>query len=222
MNVATDLEGTLTTGRTWSGVGRYLKRYGPALPYYLFLLAHLPGVLLVKAGLLDRQAYGHRWIVDEARLLKGWSSDDLARMGEWVVEHEMWPRRREAVLAELAAHALNGARVILASGTYMPVAEAFARRAGIPVAVATPLDVRDGRATGRLSGALSVKAAKVERLNAVLNGEPLDAAYGDTVADMPMLEMSRTPVAVCPDARLRQIAQQRGWRIFDTPAVAVM
>ena len=42
------------------------------------------------------------------------------------------------------------------------------------------------------------------------------AAYGDTLSDLPMMEMSEQPVAVYPDAKLRRVAEERGWRIVPT------
>ena len=38
-------------------------------------------------------------------------------------------------------------------------------------------------------------------------------AYADSLSDLPMLELVGTPVAVNPDARLSQVAGQRGWRV---------
>jgi phosphoserine phosphatase len=38
-------------------------------------------------------------------------------------------------------------------------------------------------------------------------------AYGDSVHDLPMLELAGTAVAVRPDARLRRVAAARGWAI---------
>jgi len=57
----------------------------------------------------------------------------------------------------------------------------------------------------------SRKVIHLERLSA---GRQLEAAYGDTVRDIPMLKMSRHPVAVCPDAGLRQAAESFGWEIL--------
>lgn len=111
MIVAADLEGTLTTGETWKGIG-------------------LPGALLVKAYLLPKPWYRERWMVDLARLFKGWDEAALRRMAEWVVEHELWARRRPSVIAELEAHRRAGATLILASATYQPVIEIFAERCG--------------------------------------------------------------------------------------------
>ena len=38
-------------------------------------------------------------------------------------------------------------------------------------------------------------------------------AYADSLSDLGMLELVGTPVAVNPDARLSQVAGQRGWRV---------
>jgi phosphoserine phosphatase len=38
-------------------------------------------------------------------------------------------------------------------------------------------------------------------------------AYADAISDLPMLEIAGTPVVVNPDARLSQVAAQRGWRV---------
>lgn len=221
MIIASDLEGTLTTGATWRGFGRYLRRHGRALPGTLFLISRLPGVPLARAGLIDKRAYQVAWVTDEIRLLRGATPEQVAQMGEWVVEHEMWPRRRADVLAELEARRREGARIVIVSGTYQPIADAFARRIGAE-AIGTPLLFEDGRSrssvepnfTGRLASPLVTLELKVQALAALLgDGVRPDAAYGDTLPDLPMLEMSAEPVAVYPDAKLRAVAVERGWRI---------
>jgi phosphoserine phosphatase len=39
--------------------------------------------------------------------------------------------------------------------------------------------------------------------------------YSDSMNDLPLLEKAHHPVATNPDARLRQLATERGWRILD-------
>ena len=216
MNIASDLEGTLTTGRTWKGVGGYLQANGRGLAYEIFLALRLPGSTLARAGILDKQAYGNQWIVDMAGLLKGLDATQLEQMGEWVVEHVMWPRRRQNVLDELDSHRRDGHRIILTSGTYLPVARAFARRIGVQDVIASDLGMANGTASGKVDGALNVMSAKADRLRDMLGSEALHSAYGDTASDTPMLEMCERPVAVHPDRRLRQTALARGWRILQT------
>ena len=111
--VASDLEGTLTTGETWRGVGRYLRaERGPwtAARYRAFFAANTPGALLARRGVIDEQAMRLRWMRDLARFFRGFDTAELGHMAEWVVEHELWPKRREAVIAELATHRAAGQR----------------------------------------------------------------------------------------------------------------
>lgn len=217
MNVAFDLEGTLTTGRTWKGVGGYLAQHGRGMAFRTFFVTRLPGTLLARIGLIDHQNYSNQWINDLARLLRGFGAQQMEEMAEWVVQSEMWPHLRADIMAEMEHHKQAGQRVILASGTYLPIANAFARRAGIPSVIGTPLAVREGRSLGRLAGPLNVEGVKAERLRVTLAGETLDMAYGDSLADLPMLQMAKTPVVVYPDKRLRKIAKEKRWRILAAP-----
>ncbi len=218
MIIASDLEGTLTTGATWVGVGEYLKAHGHAARYRLFFAAHLPGAVLARSHIINQQWYKERWLVDLAWLLRGFTPGGLDHMAEWVVEHEMWPRRRVDVLAELEGHMAAGRRVILASGTYQPVIEAFARRIGVTECLGTPFALRDGRTTGRLAGPMNTGERKIAALRSYLNGAVLDMAYGDTATDIPMLAAAAVGVAVYPDAALRDRAGREGWRILDGAA----
>jgi phosphoserine phosphatase len=214
MVVASDLEGTLTTGATWRGFGSYLKRHRSALRYNLFFYSRLFGIPLARFGIIDEQNYKNRWIVDLLSLFKGATESDVAHMSEWVVEHEMWPRRRQYVIDELLNFRREGHRVIVASGTYQPLAEAFARRLDAE-GLGTPLEFAEGRLTGRVLGEVRVREGKRDQIHATLNGDRLIAAYGDTGSDIPMLEASECPIAVYPNKDLRAAAQSRGWRIVE-------
>ena len=215
MNVATDREGTLTTGRTWKGVGQWLKANGHTIPYQLFFLPRVPGSLIARVGLIDNVEFGNRWIIDEVRLFKGFDQARIDAMSEWVVDQVMWPLRRADTLAEVQRLRDEGHRTILTSGTYTPIAQAFARRAGLSDAIGTPLLFSAGKANGKIGGALNNKTVKAERLRQLLDAETLDMAYGDTAADIPMLMMSRTAIAVHPDPELRATAHKNGWRILE-------
>ena len=46
-------------------------------------------------------------------------------------------------------------------------------------------------------------------------GDVHSTFYSDSTNDIPLLEKVNTPVATNPDARLRELAVQRGWRILD-------
>jgi len=209
-----DLEGTLTAGETWKALARYFQTHGRKAAYDRFFWRHLPGALLTKAGLLPKRWYQNLWMQNLARLFAGMDAEELARVADWVVEEELWPRRKEKALARLRELYQGGHRVVIASGAYQPVVEAFARRIGPGVeALGTPLELRDGRATGRLAGPMNVGKVKAERVLKLLGGAP-DLAFGDTAADLPLLLLAKEAVAVDPDRRLLAEAETRGFEVL--------
>lgn len=210
--VAFDVEGTLSTGAQWRGVGRYLVLHGRALRYRLFFLARLPSAYLARFGAIADQPFRDRWVVDLARFFRGLTVAELERLGEWVVEQEIWPARRMNVLTELAAHISAGRRVALLSAMYQPVVDALARLLGAE-AYGTGLEMREGTATGEVASVNS-GPEKTRRLGRILGRDTLVAAYGDTLADLAMLEASASPVAVGPDRALLRVALARRWRII--------
>jgi phosphoserine phosphatase len=131
-----------------------------------------------------------------------------------VVEHHLWPKRKTQVIAALEKCKLEGARLILVSGTYQAVLEAFVSRLNAE-AIGSPLEVINGKLTGRLAGPINVGNQKVSSLKAA-GISSLEAAFGDTLPDAAMLEMARNPVVIPTDAKLEKMALERGWRILRT------
>lgn len=104
---------------------------------------------------------------------------------------------------------------MLVSGTYQPVLEAFAARLNAE-AIGSPLEVVNGKLTGRLSGPINVGTQKVSSLKAA-GISSLEAAFGDTLPDTAMLEMARVPIVIPTDAKLEKLAFKRGWRVLRDP-----
>ena len=219
--VVSDMDGTLATVDTWRGVLAWIRDYHPSPAARRFVTVRLPRIVLAKAGVTDKEAFRGRWMADQARLLRDLPEARLDEMAEWVVEHHLWPARRHAAIDALeaaaeearAAHAES--RLLLATGAYRQLGEAFGRRIGADVALGTPLEVRDGVATGALSGPTQSGEAKAASVAAEAGGGEVLVAFGDTVADIPLLRMAVRAVAVAPDGRLRREAQLRGWEILE-------
>ncbi len=125
-------------------------------------------------------------------------------------------------------HALRGDSIVLVSGTLAPLAEiakfALERELlwrGLEVKVsllATQLEIRDGRWTGRVAGAAMFgeeKAAAIKRL-AREQGIALAqcSAYGDSSLDRSMLLSVGHPFAINPTRRLRRVARLHGWQML--------
>ena len=217
--VVSDMDGTLTTAETWRGVLAWTLQHRPSAAARRFVSVRLPLVLFAKIGVISKERFRARWLSDQATLLCGASADELAAMGEWVVEHHLWPARRAAGINAVAA-ALNAARVthptiqlLLATGGYQQVGDAFAKRIGATAALGTPLELIEGHATGRLAAATQSGEQKAAAVRARAAGGHILVAFGDTAADTPLLSMAQHAVAVAPDKQLRKEALRRGWEI---------
>ena len=219
--VVSDMDGTLSTVETWRGVQAWIEANHPSPAARRFVLTQLPFIGLARSGIYDREAFRARWLKNQARLLRGVPEDGLRQMGQWVVDHYLWPARREVAIRALSAAIIQARAadpatvVVLASGAYLPIAEAFAARVGADIALGTPLEVLDGAATGRLSGPVPTGPLKAHAVRERVAGAPVLAAFGNTAADFPMLELARRPVAVAPDNRLRRTAIDRGWEVLE-------
>ncbi len=215
------MDGTLAIADTWRGVHAWTLANWPSAAARRFVRIRLPQVALAKVGLLDPEAFRARWLKDQAGLLRGLPAGRLDELGEWVVDTHLWPGRRQAAVdavlaAATAARAVDpGARLLLASGAFQPIVDAFARRMGADVVIATPLEVHDGAATGLLLRPTQAGEAKAAAVAAEAAGGEILAAFGDTAADIPLLRLATRAVAVAPDTALRREAVARGWEILE-------
>ena len=119
-------------------------------------------------------------------------------------------------MRRIREHKRAGHRVLLLTGALDVVVEPLAELLDVEVDCAHLL-VKDGRLTGDLAAPPPAGEARGTLLEeyASRNGIVLSEsfAYADSLSDLGMLELVGTPVVVNPDARLSQVAGQRGWRI---------
>ena len=77
----------------------------------------------------------------------------------------------------------------------------------------------DGNHTGQIDGRVCFGEGKLvhARAEAQRSGGSVEQAafYTDSFADLPVMEVVKTPVAVNPDPRLRRHAVRRGWSVVD-------
>jgi phosphoserine phosphatase len=215
--VVSDMDGTLTTAETWRGVHQWIRANYPSAAASRFIAVRLPLVFLARSGIINKERFRARWLEDQTKLLRGLPAEQLAVMGEWVVEHLLWPARRvEAVTAVQATLATAQAtdtstELVLATGGYQPIAAAFAKRLGATIALGTPFEVIDGVATGKLAAPTQSGEEKARAALACADGGRIVAAFGDTAADIPLLKLAERAVAVAPDSALALEAARAGW-----------
>jgi HAD superfamily phosphoserine phosphatase-like hydrolase len=219
--VVTDMDGTLAEAETWRGILAWLAANHPSPEASRFVTVRLPRIAFARLFRRNKEAFRARWMEEQARLLAGLPATEIDAMGAWIADEHLWPTRREVALDVVratadAVRASNPeARLVLATGAYQPIADAFARRVGADVALGTPLEIRDGVATGGVLAATQTGAQKAAAVRALAEGGEVVAAFGDTAADVPLLSLATRAVAVFPDAALRREATIRGWEILE-------
>jgi HAD superfamily hydrolase (TIGR01490 family) len=151
--------------------------------------------------------------------IEGHRVSELQQLSEEIFDEVMarriWPGTR--ALAQL--HLDQGQRVWLVTAAPVEIAGVIARRLGLTGALGTVSEHVDGVYTGRLVGELLHGPAKAVAVAALAEREGLDlarcSAYSDSYNDLPMLDLVGDACAINPDARLRDHARARGWRVRD-------
>ena len=140
----------------------------------------------------------------------------MKRLGREALDAVTLRRIYPEGMRRIREHKRAGHRVLLLTGALDVVVEPLAELLEVEVDCAHLL-VKDGRMTGDLLAPPPAGEARGTLLEeyAARHGIVLadSFAYADSLSDLPMLELVGTPVAVNPDARLSQVAGQRGWRI---------
>ncbi|HCK64753.1 MAG TPA: hypothetical protein DHW49_00675 [Anaerolineae bacterium] len=215
MIVVSDMMGTLTTGSPFLGLVDWVKHNQSKWQANLTMASIMPSYLLAKNGIIDWQTWGQKLMINSLDYVKNIDEEKLKQVSEWVVEHNLWKKRREDVIDRLIKHREQGAQVYIASSVVEPFIEPFARRIGAQVS-GTPVEIKDGRL--RMVGELVSNEKKIEQVLSRLAVDKIDFAYGDTSLDVPLLEHADHPVAVYPDAKLKRVALEKNWEIIgDTP-----
>ena len=212
MIVVSDLVGTLTTGSPTLGLVSWVRHNQSALRANAFLAKLLPRYFLARLGLIDMRKFGEWSMIAALPLIKNPTEEKVREMALWSVDKVFWPRRRSDVLARLAHHKEQGADLYIASSALEPAVAALGERIGAG-AIGSPIEIVGGRL--RFVPEMIDGSRKGEEVFMRLQVDRVGAAYGDTWADIPILERADHPVAVYPDARLRAAAVEHGWEILE-------
>ncbi len=180
-------------GRLWTA-GFLLKCL-----YYLFLDK-------LDRSLMNRVFY---------RSYAGMPATEVRAMAAGCYRDLIRPRSFAGGVAAVQAHLAEDRRPVLVTGSIDFIMEPLARELGVDDVLCPSLQVADDRFTGELDGKPVGEKEKARRIREFAEREGIDLsqshAYGDSIADLPMLEAVGFPHAVNPDRKLAAIAKQRNW-----------
>jgi len=211
MIVVSDMMGTLTTGSPVLGLVDWVRHNQSKMQARLYMASIMPSYFIAKRGWIDWQKWAQGLMVNSLKMVKEATPEKMKAVGEWTVEHDLWKKRRNDVIARLKGHAAQGAQVYIASSVVEPIIEPFANRVGAQT-IGTPVEYTNGHV--RVAGDLVAQERKIEQVLIRLGVDRVDFAYGDTAQDIPLLEHANHPVAVYPDEKLNAVALARGWEIL--------
>ena len=158
------------------------------------------------------------FIEEAVKRFAGIEKDVLEKTAQACFERLIKPKiytGAERLIREALA---RGERVIFATSSLSVIIKPLERYFGIEDSIASALELRENKTTGRLMGnslfGIKKKEAAVSWLekNSI---EPQSVCfYSDSYTDLPLLELCGKPAAVNPDRFLAKTAKQRGWEIL--------
>jgi len=171
-----------------------------------------------QAGTLDIHDYVR--FATEAIRLQGEAQYRTAH--ERFMREMVLPALHDGARDLVRSHQAAGDHVAIVTATNELVTRPIAQALGVAELIAVELE-RDaaGWITGEIAGTPSAREGKVVRATQWLAARGWDwldvetTFYSDSLNDLPLLERVDHPVATNPDARLRPLALERGWRILD-------
>jgi HAD superfamily hydrolase (TIGR01490 family) len=199
---------------------------------------HAWGQFLCEKGIVDRAEYEHRnnaffeqykagtldiglfleFVLEPLARFTRQQLDDLHEefMRDWI--YPMITPKGEALVRW---HLEQGDLCALVTATNSFVVAPIARHYQLPHLIATVPAMEDGRFTGKPRGVPAFREGKITRVETWLESMALELRsfehswfYSDSLNDLPLLSRVTDPVAVDPDATLRQHAEHNGWHVI--------
>lgn len=153
------------------------------------------------------------------RWLKGATRDEIKSLSEKVINLHLIGMIRPEMIREIEFHQQRNAEVVLLSSAIYEICSPLASYLGVDNIICTTLEEEDGVLTGLPEGSFCFDDEKRVRMNSYCSERSYNLSdayyYGDSISDLPVLELVGNPVCVAPDRKLRAIARDRKWRIYD-------
>lgn len=212
-----DLDRTITAVPTWTPF--LIHAAWTRAPWRLaFAPVVVAAMLTYRLGLITRRTLKQLM----HRLLVGTLTPDRSAAVAQSFADSFARHIRPGARAQIAADRAAGYRIVVASAAHRFYAGRIAAALGIDDVIATEAQVdAQGRITHRIVGVNCYGTDKLAMIAAWMTREGIardDAHvrfYTDHVTDEPTLAWADEAIAVNPHARLRTLAQTRGWPIVD-------
>ena len=207
-----DVDGTLIKGSSTFAGTWFLFNRGMIGPRYMLLglwYAMLHGLGLATYERIYKMGLG---------VFRGMRVDEIVKLSRLCFEKHVLPRFFDGALEEIRANKELGRKIVLVSAGPRYLVQVIGQWIRADAVVTAGPQVEGERVTHILDGPVCAGKGKVwwvRRYLAKLGVSLEDCVcYGDSVNDLPLLELVGEAVVVNPDPRLRRVAVSRRWRIL--------
>ena len=209
-----DVDRTLIAGASALRLARPFRRHGLVTRRDQARAAMLQlGFMLKGAG----DAGIERFTASAKELIGGWDQQEVQDLIATELERHVHPTVFKEAIERIDMHHKQGQPVYAVSATMREIVEPLAELLGLEGAVASEMEVVDGKFTGNIVRHCYGQG-KADRLVEFAAERGIDltrsSAYSDSISDEHFLRAVGRPYAVNPDKELRKIAEAEGWGIL--------
>ncbi|MBI3834237.1 MAG: HAD family hydrolase [Planctomycetes bacterium] len=209
-----DVDGTIVDATIAHYLRYFMLRHLPAWRRPLWDVSFMARCLYYMAiDRIDRSRFNRLFYRNYA----GLPAREIIALAEDCDRKIAFPRTFDQSISCIREHQAARRRIVLVSGSLDFIVRPIADRLHADHVEAASLIERNGFFTGELAGAVVGSEEKARRIREYARTEGIDLAqshaYGDSIADLPMLEAVGFPHAVNPDRKLRRQALSRDWPI---------
>lgn len=213
-----DVDGTLIRDTTMLSFLKYyyVKRFSHLLGEVAFKLYTLKAKLFLTIG-KTREFLNRNYYKNFENQKSGW----IKEIGKEWFKNEIHNKNLyiRNIINEMIKHQMNGAEVVLVSGSFDALLGPFADQFNIKHILASTLEVENGKFTGSILPPQTIGNGKAEAIRRFLSQNEYRSyqdcfAYGDHHSDIQMLSLVGNPKVVSGDYQLEQHAITHGWEII--------
>ena len=145
--------------------------------------------------------------------LQGFSEKMINDFSVEVFKKAMINAIHKEIYAEIEFHKNNNADVVLLSSSIYNLCKPIADYLKFDNIICSMMEVSNDIFTGKVLGEFCYSEIKLKQLKIFCADKNIDISdvyyYGDSMADLPVLEVIGNPVCINPDKKLRKIAMNR-------------
>ena len=153
------------------------------------------------------------------RNYRGLNAEDVKQLAGEQFETYVHPKLFPAALDCIREHQNQGDLIVLVTGSLDFIIQPLADYLQADAALTVQLEETQGKFTGELTTLPLSEEEKVRAIQVFAEQHNVDLAasyaYGDSRADLPMLQCAGNPITVNPSKGLRQVAIESGWEISE-------